>query len=87
MNDCTELVLIRGSTMNTNLCLENIIIKHVMFAPFVNPHFLFMQDIARPHIVRIVMEYLNALDIPVVDWSANTPDLNFIEHLLRVITC
>lgn len=78
----TELVPIRTRSMNAQYYLENIIVEHVMpFAPFVGPNFLFMQDNARPHVARQVIGYLNDVNIPLLEWPPNSPDMNPIEHL------
>ena len=45
----------------------------MLFGLFVGLHFLFMQGNARLHIARIVTDYLNALDISVMNWPANSP--------------
>uniref|UniRef100_A0A0A9WGP9 Transposable element Tc3 transposase n=1 Tax=Lygus hesperus TaxID=30085 RepID=A0A0A9WGP9_LYGHE len=43
--------------------------------------FIFMQDGARPHTARVVQEYLNQHNIPVLDWPACIPNLNPIEYI------
>lgn len=40
-----------------------------------------MQDNVRPHTARIVTEYLEQVEITVLDWPARSPDMNLIEHL------
>lgn len=78
----TELVPIRPRSMNADFYLENIIVEHVMpFAFFVGDNFLFMQDNARPHVARQVLDYLHQVDIPYMEWPPKSPDLNPIEHL------
>lgn len=78
----TELVPIHPRSMNAEFYLENIIQDHVMpFAPFIGNHFIFMQDNARPHIARPVLDYLNEINIQVMDWPPRSPDMNPIEHL------
>jgi transposase len=40
-----------------------------------------MEDNAQPHVARQVIDYLNAVDIPFMEWPPNSPDLNPIGHL------
>ena len=40
-----------------------------------------MQDNAKPHVARIVTEYLAEVAIETFDWPACSPDVNPIEHL------
>ncbi|KAF2886859.1 hypothetical protein ILUMI_19314 [Ignelater luminosus] len=78
-NGRTELVLIRTRTMNADYHLENVVVEHVMpFAPFVGPNFVFVQDNARSHVARQVIDYLNAVDLQLMELA---PDLSSIEHL------
>lgn len=44
-------------------------------------NFIFQQDNATIHTARIVKEYLNKSNIAVLEWPANSPDLNPIENL------
>ena len=46
----------------------------------VGSKFIFMDDNARAHRVLIVDEYLESEDIQRMAWTANSPDLNPIEH-------
>lgn len=78
----TDLVPIRGRSMNADFYVENILEEHVMpFAPFVGDNFIFMQDNARPHVARQVMDYLQFVNIEAMGWPPRSPDMNPIEHL------
>lgn len=41
----------------------------------------FQHDNARPHVARIVRDFLNNQNVNVMDWPAVSPDLSPIEHL------
>ena len=81
-NGRTELVPIRVRSMDANFYLGNIVVEHVVpFVPFLGPNGLFMQDNARPHVARQVIDYLDHVAIPLMEWPPLSPDLNPIEHL------
>ena len=53
----TELVCIDHGTLNSQRYIEEILMNHVMpFAPFIGQNFMLMQDNARPHTVRCVVQ-------------------------------
>lgn len=78
----TNLVIMNGGGMTADRYIREVLEPHVVpFAPFIGDDFLLMHDNARPHVARIVSEYLAEVEIPVVNWPALSPDLNPIEHV------
>ena len=76
----TELIFIERLTADQYI--TEILQPHVVpFAPFIGNDFLFMHDNAKPHVARVAQEYLEEVEISVMDWPARSPDLNPIEHL------
>ena len=50
--------------------------------PFIRRHHLmFQHDNAQPHVARICTKFLEAENVPVLPWPANSPDISPIEHV------
>ena len=78
----TDLVLLDGGSLTADRYIKNILEPHVVpYAPFIGNDFLLMHDNARPHVAKIVTEYLQEVNIPVLGRPACSPDLNPIEHV------
>lgn len=85
----TELVFITGPNtgrqsrgLTSRRYIEEVLECQVVpYAGYIGENFLFMQDNARPHTAGIVYEYLQEVDVSVMEWPARSPDLNPIEHL------
>lgn len=85
----TDLVFITGANpgrrsrgLTSQRYIEEVLEDSVVpFAGYIGENFIFMQDNARPHTARIVMQYLEEVAVPVMEWPARSPDLNPIEHL------
>lgn len=78
----TDLVVFdRGSLTADRYILEVLEENVVPFAPFIGDGFVLMQDNARPHTALRTREYLNDVNIAVMEWPARSPDMNPIEHV------
>ena len=64
--------------MNADVYVKDVIIPYVVsYTHFIGENFLFMQDNARPHVARRVLDFFNEVGINCLDWPANSLDLNF----------
>ena len=80
-NRKTDLFLVRG-TQRANVYIQNILQPLVLpIAEEYGPEFLQMHDNARPHVAGVVSEWLRTNNIKVLQWPAQSPDLNPIEQL------
>lgn len=78
----TGLIFVERGTLTADRYTRQCLQDHVVpYGPFVDENFLFMHDTARPHTARIVRNFLDAVEIPVLEWPARSPDMNPIEHV------
>ncbi len=61
------------------------ILEHFMLPSadqlFKDADFIFQQDLAPPQTAKSTKSWLNGHGVGVLDWAANSPDLNTIENL------
>lgn len=77
----TRMVIIQGNLTGQRYRDE---ILEPVVVPFIrhqNRGVLLQHDNARPHTARVVQNYLENVDVNVLPWPAQSPDMNPIEHL------
>ncbi len=52
---------------------------------FKDDDFIFQQDLAPAHTAKSTKSWINEHGVGVLDWSANSPDLNSIENLWSIV--
>ena len=78
----TDLIFVENCTLNAHRYVEDVPQEVVIpFYHFIGDGFISMQDNARPHVARVVTEYLVEVAIETFGWPACRPDVNPIEHL------
>lgn len=80
-NGRTDLHVFAGGTVTAQRYRDEVLEPYVrLFRGAAGPHFIFMDDNARPHRAHLVDEFLEREDIHRMDWPARSPDINPIEH-------
>jgi hypothetical protein len=76
----TPLVVVAGNL--TGMRYRDEIVQPYVI-PFIQAqaNVTFQQDNARPHVARVVRDYLTQLNVDVLPWPAVSPDLSPIEHV------
>lgn len=78
----TDLVFITRGALSASRYITEILEDHVVpYMGYIGDNFQLMHDNARPHVARIVTQYLEEVGIRVMQWPARSPDLNPIEHM------
>ncbi len=84
---CHLLVLVHCVFLKTNITapVYQDILEHFMLPTvdqlFKDADFIFQQDLPPTHTAKSTKSWLNDHGVGVLDWSANSPDLNPIENL------
>ncbi len=88
---CHLLVLVHCVFLKTNVTgpVYQDILEHFMLSSaeqlFKDADFIFQQYLAPAHTAKSTKSWLNDHGIVVLDWPANTPDLNPIENLWGIV--
>ncbi|CAH1976468.1 unnamed protein product [Acanthoscelides obtectus] len=76
----SPLIFIRGN-MNAQRYIHEVLEPHLL--PYLDTlaDLTFQQDIARPHVARVTIDFFQHNDVTLLPWPPRSPDLSPIEHV------
>ena len=81
IDDRTDLIVLPGN-VTADVYIRDITMNHIVPAAYeMCSGFILMHDNARAHTAALTRGVLTRIEIQVMDWLANSLDLNPIEHL------
>ena len=77
----TRLIVINGN-IDAQAYMDDVLaVEALPFIQFHGPNVTFMHDNAGPHSAALTRQFLATNNVNVLDWPANSPDLNPIEQV------
>ena len=80
----SRLLCIEGN-LNSNRYIREVLQSEVMPLLQANPHAIFQQDNARPHVARIVQAFFQRRRVSLLPWTTRSPDMSPIEHVWDMV--
>ena len=77
----TRLIVMNGN-INAHTYISDVLaVEAISFIQFHGPNVTFMHDNVRTHLAAITRQFLTTNNVNVLDWPANSPDLNLMEQV------